>query len=293
MSSKPAAALLAVLCLGAATPAFALFGKDKPKPQAPQPAQGPAATAPAAQPAKVEARRATPEQRAAASRAEPLTQATFWLREVQADPTDVEASTRLSKALRALGRNDEAVQAAEAAVVVAPDNLEALLENARAKIAANKGFYAIATLERAQQLAPKDWRPLSLKGVALEQSERPQEAYEAYQTALALSPNNPAVLSNLALYTAGRGDPVAAEGLLRRAVASPAATAQERLNLALVLGLQGKVAEAEQILRQNLPPEMANANLAYLRAGLPTAGGAAPRSWGALEGAQTGPTAQR
>lgn len=292
MSSKPAQAAIVIAALTvalSATPALALFGKDKPK------AQPASVQAAAKAPDKAEVRRATPEQRAAADRAEPLTQATFWLREVQADPTDTEASVKLSKALRALGRIDEAVQASEAAVVVAPDNVEALLESARAKIAANQGFYAIAPLERAQKIAPKDWRALSLKGVALEQSERPEEAYQAYQQALTLSPNNPAVLSNLALYTAARGDPVAAEALLRRAVASPSATAQERLNLALVLGLQGKTAEAEQLLRQNLPPELANANLAYLRAGLPagTAPAAVQRNWGALEGAQGAPSAQR
>lgn len=285
MCSKPvhlATALGAVLALGlAATPAFALFGKDKPKTEAAKPAT-------AAAQAKPELRRATAEQRAAADRADPLTQATFWLRETQADPTDVLASIKLSKALRALGRNEEAVQAAEGAVVIAPDNIDALLENARAKIGVNQGFHAIATLERAQKIAPRDWRALSLKGVALEQSERPDEAQAAYSQALALSPDNPAVLSNMALLVAGRGDIAGAETLLRKAAVQPGASAQEQMNLALVLGLRGKVAEAEQILRRTLPPEQANANLAYLRAGAPAPGpvGAAGRSWGALEGAQ-------
>ncbi len=280
LATALAPVLAAILMMGcAATPAFALFGKAKPE------AAKPAA---AAAPPVREVRRATPEQRAAADRAEPLTQATFWLREAQNDPTDHEASTKLSKALRALGRNEEAVQAAEAAVVIAPDNIEALLENARAKIAVNQGFYAVATLERAQKVAPRDWRPLSLKGVALEQSERPQEAIQAYEQALALSPDNAAVLSNMALLLAGRGDTAQAEAMLRKAVARPEARAQERLNLALVLGLQGKVAEAEQIMRRTLPPEQANANLAYLRGASAGPGpvGAAGRNWGALEGAQ-------
>jgi Flp pilus assembly protein TadD len=288
MCSKPvrlATALSAILVLGcAATPAFALFGKAKPTPEAAKPAQ---ARQPAAAPAPVEVRRATAEQRAAADRADPLTQATFWLRETQANPTDVLASIKLSKAMRALGRNEEAVQAAEAAVVIAPDNIDALLENARAKIGVNQGFYAIATLERAQRIAPRDWRPLSLKGVALEQSERPEEARQAYEQALALSPDNAAVLSNMALLLAGRGDIAQAEVLLRKAVTRPEVSVQEQMNLALVLGLRGKVTEAEQIMRRTLPPEQANANLAYLRsAAAPGPVGAVGRSWGALEGAQ-------
>jgi Flp pilus assembly protein TadD len=287
MCPKPArlaTALAAILAMGCvASPAFALFGKAKPKADA--------AAAPAgSRPADPLVRKATAEQRAAAERLEPLNQATFWLRESQADPGDVEASVKLARALRAIGRFDEALQAADQAVVVGPSNVEALLENARVKIAANKAFYAVATLQRASQVAPKDWRPLSLLGVALEQSERPEEAREAYEQALVLSPDNPAVLSNMALFLAGRGDSVRAEALLRKAVARPGATAQERVNLALVLGLQGKMAEAEQMMRQDLPPEIANANLAYLR-GVPepgSAGLATARNWGALGGQQNG-----
>ena len=79
------------------------------------------------------------------------------------------------------------------------------------------------------------------------------------------------------------------ETLLRRAASRPDAGAQERQNLALVLGLEGKMAEAEHLIRQDLPPDVAAANLAYLRgaSGLPTGAVAADaRNWGSLQGAQ-------
>jgi Flp pilus assembly protein TadD len=38
-----------------------------------------------------------------------------------------------------------------------------------------------------------------------------------------------------------------------------------RQNLALVVGLQGRFAEAESIARSDLPPEEAAANVAYLK----------------------------
>jgi Flp pilus assembly protein TadD len=116
------------------------------------------------------------------------------------------------------------------------------------------------------KLAPKDWRPVSLMALALDQDKRPDEALASYQEALRLSPENPAILSNLALYYAVRKNIPEAEALLRRAVAQPGATAQERQNLALVLGLQGKSLEAEHWMRQDLPPEAADANLSYLEA---------------------------
>jgi Flp pilus assembly protein TadD len=45
----------------------------------------------------------------------------------------------------------------------------------------------------------------------------------------------------------------------------PGATPKVRENLALVVGLQGRFAEAEQIARADLPPDEAAANVAYLK----------------------------
>ena len=74
------------------------------------------------------------------------------------------------------------------------------------------------------------------------------------------------------------------ETLLRRAAAQPGASLQVRQNLALVLGLQGKIAEAEAIIRRDLPPDQADRNLDWLRR--QTGGGVhgAPRTWDSLQG---------
>ena len=214
-----------------------------------------------------------------AGRLDPLARAAFWTREADIDPSDAEAGIRLSIALRQLARYDEADAAATKVIALHPDNLDAILEIARARISERQGFYAIQPLKQASRLAPKDWRPYSLLGVALEQSLRPAEALEAYDKALALSPENPAVLSNLAMFHAAKGERAEAEALLRRAVARPDATIQVRQNLALIIGLEGKLDEAERLIREDLPPEVATANLAYLRSVQPGAvaqGTAAP-----------------
>lgn len=256
-----AAAALALLPFLAAAPAQArgLFGgKPAAKPDAP------AAAAPSAKPAPI-----TPAERAAADRLEPLARAAFWARMTTRDPTDADAQLRLASALRTIGRYDEAGAAAEKALALQPGSEEAMLEFGRARIGAAQGFYAVEPLTRAAAAAPHDWRPHSLLGVALEQVKRTADARAEYGRALQLSPDNPAVLSNLALLDAAEGDRTTAETLLRRAAAQPGATVQERANLALVLGLSGKVAEAEQIIRRDLPPEIAEQNLAYLRAASP------------------------
>jgi len=209
--------------------------------------------------------KATPQQRAMVDRLDPLSRATFWSNETDLDPSDTVAGVKLAEVLRELGRYEEADSSAQRVLAVEPNNYDALLETARARIAGRKGFYAIEPLRLAIKAQPGDWRPQSLLGVALEQSERPAEAKEAYQRALSLSPDNPAVLSNLAMSYASEGDRVQAEQLLRRAVARPDATIKERQNLALIVGLQGRIDEAERLIRSDLPPDVASANIAYLR----------------------------
>jgi Flp pilus assembly protein TadD len=267
-----------------ASPALALtlpFAHPAAKPAA---GQGAAAAAPAQTPtAQPRPTKATPEQRATAERLDPLGRAAFWAREADVDPTDADARLKLAKALRALGKFEEAGQAADQLLVLQPNNYEALLESARAKISANQGFYAIDDAQRAEALAPRDWRPVSLLAVALEQSEREPEALAAHQKALALAPDNPATLTNLGMYYATHGDPIRAEPLLRQAVAAPGAGPQERQNLALALGMRGRLDEAERLARQDLPPATVDNNLAYLHAAIDPA---RPHTWDSLRANQ-------
>lgn len=281
MSRKPvlAATLLTLLAGSALATSAAAWPGSKPKaPTAPPPAAMtplPPTLQTAALPMPD---KATPAQRAEAARLDPLGRATFWAREVQIDPADAQANLGLAQALRAMGQFDDAADAIQRILVAQPSNLEALLELARIRIAQGKGFYAIEPARQAQAIAPRDWRPLSLLGVAYEQAERDPEALAAYRQALNLAPNEPAVLTNLAMYWAGHGDLPQAEGLLRKAVSLPGSGIQTRQNLALVVGLQGRYAEAEALARQDLPPEMVANNLAWLKAATGQ-GGPAPRSW--------------
>ena len=262
-----ATALSLGMVLGAASPALAWFSKPA------TPVKAPAGTRP-------ELRRASAQERALVARLDPLARAAFWGREAQTDSNDIEAGLGLSQALRALGKNDDAVEAAQRVLVTHPTNVEAMLEVARGHIGRGQGFYAIDPARQAQALAPRDWRAPSLLGVAYEQAGRDEEAMTSHRLALTLAPNNPAALSNLAMFLAGRGQAVQAESLLREACAKPGAGIAIRQNLALVLGLQGRLDEAEKLVREDLPPEQVASNMAYLRAAAAPNGPG--RTWDAM-----------
>ena len=93
-----------------------------------------------------------------------------------------------------------------------------------------------------------------------------------------LQPNEPSILSNLGMSYVLGGDLKSAENYLRTAISQPGADSRVRQNLALVVGLQGRFDEAEQIARGELSPERAQANIAYLRGML-----AQQNAWSQLE----------
>jgi Flp pilus assembly protein TadD len=120
-------------------------------------------------------------------------------------------------------------------------------------------------LGRAHTPENPDWHILSAQGAVLDQMGRHQDAQRYYETALKIVPNEPAVLSNLGLSYALSKDLARAEATLKRAATGEHIDPRVRQNLALVVGLQGRFAEAESIARADLPPEEAAANVAYLR----------------------------
>jgi Flp pilus assembly protein TadD len=278
MSALAATAL--ALCLAP----LAAEAKQKPKPE---PAAQAGQAGQAADPAAAPRAKATREERAMTQRLDPLARAAFWARESDLDPNDLEAGLAFAQALRDMGNFEDAVTAAQRVTALAPQNIDGWLAVARAQIARNQGFYAIEPAKRAMALAPRDWRPVSLLAVAYEQASRDDEALAAHRKAMELAPDNPAVLSNAAMYYAGHGDAAQAEKLLRVAAAKPDASIQVRQNLTLVLGLEGRFDEAERLARQDLPPEVVANNMAYLRSVGP--GGPIPvpsqRSWNSVRGA--------
>lgn len=209
---------------------------------------------------------ATPEQRLAAASLDLVRQADFWQAELEINPRDTEAALNASRAFHALGGAERAAAAAAIGIQADPNNPRLWEALGRALLQGQQFDAAVQALTKSSQLDPTNATVHSLIGVAYDQLGRPDLAEGPYQQALRLAPNDPAILTNYGLSRALAGDLPGAEALLRRAAADPAAPPQARQNLALVVGLQGRIEESERIAVLDLPPAVAAENAAYLRA---------------------------
>jgi Flp pilus assembly protein TadD len=161
-----------------------------------------------------------------------------------------------------------------------PNDRAVLAAYGKALAGAGQFDQALDAISRAQTPDRPDWRLKSAEGAILDQMGRPDDARAAYRDALDIRPNEPSVLSNLGMSYLLARDLRTAETYLRSAINQPGADSRIRQNLALVVGLQGRFQEAENIARQELTAAQAEANVAYLKAML-----AQDNSWQKLSSA--------
>jgi Flp pilus assembly protein TadD len=201
----------------------------------------------------------------ASPNADPRHQAEVYGERYRANPRDAEAALAYGQALRSTGQRTQAVAVFEQATIANPGDKVLLAGYGRA-LADNGNFQqAFDVLTRAHSPDNPDWRILSVQGTALDQLGRHDEARRYYAAALKIVPDEPSVLSNLGLSYVLSKDLPKAEETLRRAYGSAKADARVRQNLGLVVGLQGRFAEAESIVKADLPADEAAANVAYLK----------------------------
>ncbi len=191
--------------------------------------------------------------------------ASYWGTLYDQNPGNMEAALNYAKNLRKLGSVDKAHSILVEAIARNPGSASMRAEYGKTLLILGRTNEAVTVLEQAAKLAPANWKIQSATGIALDQSGDHSGARLYYEAALASAPNNATVLNNYGLSRALGGDLTEAEIFLRRAVETGEATPQMRQNLALVIGLQGKFDEAEQMARADLPPEIAENNVAYLR----------------------------
>ncbi|RWE02733.1 tetratricopeptide repeat protein [Mesorhizobium sp.] len=181
------------------------------------------------------------------------------------NPNDKRIATNFAAALQMDGDADQSLAVMRKLAIAYPKDRDVLAAYGKA-LAANGQFeQALDAVRRAQTPEYPDWRLVSAEAAILDQMGQRDEARQDYRKALELKPNEASILSNLGMSYVLEGDLRTAETYMRSAVQQPNADSRVRQNLALVVGLQGRFDEAEKIASQELSPEQAQANIAYLR----------------------------
>ncbi len=168
-----------------------------------------------------------------------------------------------ARAMRDRGEKAKALEMLEKA----PDaDKDIALVKERGLLAAELGNLGKAEqlLRKAQDPARPDWRVHSALGATLSANGQQEQARIELKKALALAPDHPSILNNLALTYAMEGNQDEAERTLRKALSQNGPEQQPKQNLALVLGIKGNIDEARRVTAGALPPEKAAANIAYL-----------------------------
>jgi Flp pilus assembly protein TadD len=188
-----------------------------------------------------------------------------WGRKYDANPGEKYVSINYAKALRALTRYQQAAAVMQAAAVKAPSDMDVLGAYGKALADAGQLQQAADVLSRSYTSERPNWSSMSVQGSIADQLGDHAKAQDYYRGALKIAPGEPAVLSNLGLSYALTKQLGPAEQALREAAASARADIRVRDNLALVLSLEGKFAEAEQISRRDRSPQAAAANVTSIR----------------------------
>lgn len=197
------------------------------------------------------------------------------------DPSDIGTAMAYAQALRATDQGPQAAAVLQQAALRNPKNPAVLAAYGKSLAEIGRFNEAAEVLRNAHSPANPDWRVLSAQGAVADQMGDHALAQRYYEAALKIVPGEPAVMSNLGLSYALAKRLPEAEATLRQASADPRADGRVRQNLALVLGLQGRFGEAEQVLVRDLGPAEAAQNVAALRAFV-----SQPNAWKAIRSAE-------
>ena len=178
--------------------------------------------------------------------------------------------------LQQMGQTEQQIAVLKSIAVARPNDGPLQAKLGKQLLSAGRAGEATTMLERAAAQPSVDWQTLSALGSAYDQQGNYTAARAKYQQALVLKPNQLSVENNLAMSYALEGKLPDAEKLLRSAMTQQGVDAQPRVrqNLALVVGLQGRFDEARQIASADLPADQVEANLNYLQQML-----AQPNTW--------------
>lgn len=172
----------------------------------------------------------------------------------------IETNLKDAQAKRQAGDFPGAVKILSQLMLINPDDGRVVSEYGKVLVQQGRAKEAIDFLKRAVQLSSTDWTLYSALGVAFDANNDYANAKLAYEQALHLKPEEPAVLNNYALSRALAGDLPAAKTLIGEAAAKSQDPRVAR-NVAMINGLSLQAPAAPAIKTETKPSKTAAASL--------------------------------
>ena len=135
----------------------------------------------------------------------------YWGKAYAQSPRDLQAALNYARNLKAMGEKRRALGVLQQACLYHGESRELAGEYGRLALDLDQVKVAKQLLAMADDPGKPDWRIISARGAALAKEGNYNEAIPLFERALALSQNQPSVLSNLALAYAMNGEPGKAE----------------------------------------------------------------------------------
>lgn len=180
-------------------------------------------------------------------------------------PDNPRVVAALARNLRYDGRADNAVQFLEDNAAGVLDDPQVRFEYAKAQLADGRKAAALKTLDGLSEPLADDWRYHSARGIAHDALGEYSRAIDAYRRALALSPDNPVVLNNLAMSQAMSGRLQDAVTTLEKAAGLNRSNPHIRQNLALLYAVSGDEEQARALAAMDLSASDLENNLTFYR----------------------------
>ena len=170
----------------------------------------------------------------------------YWATKYEKNPSDAPTALNYTRNLRKLGSLQRATEVMTQAHKFHPNNPEIASELGRLLLVSGRTREAGALLTKAYRSGQRDWRTTSALGTFEATLGRYGQAQHFFQKALAMRPGQGSVINNLALAYVLDGKTAEAENLLQRS-ARFTNIQPIRQKLIANLNAQGKTAEAKRL----------------------------------------------
>lgn len=206
------------------------------------------------------------EARAAAHKGDVTQAEMHYQKAITLSEGSVEAHVELARLQRNKNKLDEAVATLNNAQKIQPKNGAVFKELGLIAIEKEDPVKAFEALSQAATYSPSDAQIYNAMGIVLDMQRKHKEAQEQYKKAMSMAPgDNAYIQNNLALSLIMTRDYPSAISILEPLAPSSNSNPTIRQNLALAYGLSGDFKKARAIGLRDLPESLVKQNIEFYK----------------------------